>query len=165
MDVDCSLKRLLDQVHGPIVQYLFILCLFQKEPKFDKDVSSCVVWFGLQLNSLVVWVGSCLVKSGVICLGCDIWGGISVLMVLLPDHWSLVIITVSRLFVVFWVILMGLQRSFLMGHRISPVATLFLPSVFPLGLFPGLVLRVVRDVMLLLVISWMRVVTQESWSG
>ena len=33
--------------NGPIVHFLFLLCLFQKELKFYKDVSSSVVWFGL----------------------------------------------------------------------------------------------------------------------
>ena len=45
--IDCSLKRLPGLVQGPIVQFLFLLCLFQKESKFDKDVSSSAAWLEL----------------------------------------------------------------------------------------------------------------------
>ena len=46
LDIGCPVKRLLGQVRGPIVQFLFLLCLL-KESKFNKDVSSSVVWLGL----------------------------------------------------------------------------------------------------------------------
>ena len=85
--------------------------------KFDKDVSSSAVWLGLQLNSLVIWVGSCLVALVPTCLGCDIWGGISVHMVFLPSHWSVVILSVSRLSVGFWGIPMGSWGGAQGGNR------------------------------------------------
>ena len=61
---------------------------------------------------LEVWVASCHVVLVLMCLGYVIWGGINVLMVLLPDRWNLVIINALVLCVGFWVILRVQQQSF-----------------------------------------------------
>ena len=55
---------------------------------------------------------SCHVVLAPTCPGYAIWGGIDVLMVSLPDHQNLVIISALVRFVEIWAILKGQQRSF-----------------------------------------------------
>ena len=55
--------------------------------------------------------------------------------------------------------------SFLMAFCSSDTALRFLPCGFTLGLYPGLVMGVVKSSLLLLVISWMKVVTRVKGSG
>ena len=45
--IGCSVKRLLGHMCEPTVLFLFPLCLFQRESKFDMAVSISVVWLEL----------------------------------------------------------------------------------------------------------------------
>ena len=110
--IGCSVKRLRGRICVLIVLFLFPLCLYPGELKFDMVVNSSVVWLGLWP---VVWVGSCHVMLALTCPGYVILDGIIVLMVSLPGHWNLVTINVLRLYVGFWAIPMVQRWSFLMA--------------------------------------------------
>ena len=81
------------------------------------------------------------------------------------DHWKLVIINASRLFVGFWCIPKEPLRSFQMALLNSDTVPLFLPRGFTHGLYLGLGMVVVKDGMLLLVICLMIEVTLLKGSG
>ena len=55
-----------------VVLFWFPLFLFQRELKFDMGVSLLAVLLGRWVSFLVGWVGSCLVKLVLTCLGCVI---------------------------------------------------------------------------------------------
>ena len=60
-------------VHTAQFQFLLFLC--QKESKFGRGAVSSAAWLGPWVSSLVDWVGFCLVRLGVICLGFYMWVG------------------------------------------------------------------------------------------
>ena len=100
--------------------------------------------------------------------------GISVLMASLPDRWNPVIINALRLLVGggeegrgegFGGTRKGQLRSFWMALLSSVTVPLFLPHVFPLGLYLGLVMEVVNVGLLLLVILLIQVVLWVKESG
>ena len=91
--------------------------------------------------------------------------GWSVLMGFRLDHENPVIISALRLYVGFWGIPKDQLRRFWMALLSSDIVPLFLPRVFPLGLYLGLGTVVVNGSLLLLVFFQKLVVIWESGSG
>ena len=87
LDIDCSARRSLALMYVRTAQFLFLLSLFQKELSFGRLAASLAAWLGPWVSSLVVLVGSCHVRSGVIRLGLRHLVGNSRVGLRL-DHWK-----------------------------------------------------------------------------
>ena len=109
---------------------------------------------------LVVLVGSCHVVLVLTCLGYGILAGISVLMVCLPDLWNPVIINALRRYVGFWGILKVQLWSFLMALLKLRHCTEVFTMRFPPWSLPRVGYGSGKRQSVLLVISWMKVVTR-----
>ena len=86
-------------------------------------------------------------------------------MVYPPDRWNPVIINALRMFVGVLGYPKGAAAELWMALLSSVTVPLFLPHFSPLGLYPRLVMVVVKGSLLLLVISLMKEVTRVNGSG